>query len=141
MISFFFFFVQAGGFNKLLLDSLYEDETARRQIQLQNAGYGQGGMSIPNPFDRQQDPFMMSNNIAPPPNVQMAKMAQQQQQQQQPYQHNMIMVPHQYSPQYPQQCQYPQQHLQQMGSSNPFGDPLSFPPPSTTPQQGNHGLI
>lgn len=29
----------AGGFNKLLLDSLYEDDAARRQIQLQQAGY------------------------------------------------------------------------------------------------------
>ncbi|PON86740.1 AP180 N-terminal domain containing protein [Trema orientale] len=137
----------AGGFNKLLLDSLYEDESSRRQLQLQNAGYGQSGMSVQNPFDN-QDPFMMSNNIAPPPNVQMALMAQQQQQQQQqqmmlqqqPYQANMMMVPHQYSPQYPQQYQYSQQQSQQRGSSNPFGDPFSFSP-STTPQQGNHGLI
>ncbi|GMN62085.1 hypothetical protein TIFTF001_031164 [Ficus carica] len=127
----------AGGFNKLLLDSLYEDEAARRQIQLQNAGYGHGGASVhvQNPFD-QQDPFVMSNNVALPPNVQMALMAQQQQQQQhqQPYhQHNMMMVPHQYPH---QQYQYPQQ----MGPSNPFGDPFSVSP-STMPPQGNHGLI
>ncbi|WZZ31693.1 hypothetical protein YC2023_015094 [Brassica napus] len=31
-----------GGFDNLLLDSLYEDDTARRQIQLTNAGYGFG---------------------------------------------------------------------------------------------------
>ncbi|XP_062079560.1 putative clathrin assembly protein At5g57200 isoform X1 [Humulus lupulus] len=140
----------AGGFNKLLLDSLYEDESSRRQIHLQNAGYGQSGISIQNPFD-QQDPFMMSNNIAPPTNVQMVLMAQQHQEQQQqnqqpmmlqqqPYQANTMMVPHQYSPQYPQQNQYSQQQPQHIGSSNPFGDPFSLPP-STAPQQGNHGLI
>ncbi|KAF4375202.1 hypothetical protein G4B88_029600 [Cannabis sativa] len=142
----------AGGFNKLLLDSLYEDESSRRQIHLQNAGYGQSGISIQNPFD-QLDPFMMSNNIAPPTNVQMALMAQQHQeqqqqnqqqmmlqQQQQPYQANTMMVPQQYSPQFPQQNQYSQQQSQHVGSSNPFGDPFSFPP-STAPQQGNHGLI
>ncbi|KAK4360357.1 hypothetical protein RND71_019309 [Anisodus tanguticus] len=32
----------AGGFDKLLLDSLYEDDATRRQIQLQNAGYSAG---------------------------------------------------------------------------------------------------
>ncbi|PPR81772.1 hypothetical protein GOBAR_AA38937 [Gossypium barbadense] len=31
-----------GGFDKLLLDSLYEDDAARRQLQLKNAGYGYG---------------------------------------------------------------------------------------------------
>ncbi|KAJ1378212.1 putative clathrin assembly protein At4g25940 family [Sesbania bispinosa] len=61
----------AGGFDKLLLDSLYEDENSRRQLQLQNAGYGHGGMAIQNPFDNynQQDPFALSNNIAPSPNA------------------------------------------------------------------------
>ncbi|XP_012068479.2 putative clathrin assembly protein At4g25940 [Jatropha curcas] len=34
----------AGGFDRLLLDSLYEDDSARRQLELQNAGYGYGGM-------------------------------------------------------------------------------------------------
>ncbi|CAB4292692.1 unnamed protein product [Prunus armeniaca] len=137
----------AGGFDKLLLDSLYEDEGARRQIQLQNAGYGYGATSLHNPFEQQaqhpvQDPFAMSNNIAPPTNVQMALMAQQQhqhqqilQQQNQQYQQqqNMMMVPHPYYSQYPQQMQPP-------GSSNPFGDPFSFPP-SSTPHQGNQHLI
>ncbi|CAJ1941768.1 unnamed protein product [Sphenostylis stenocarpa] len=88
----------AGGFDKLLLDSLYEDENARRQLQVRNAGYGYGGMDTHNPFDHhnQQDPFAMSNNIVPPPNVQMAFMSQQHQQQQmmfhQQQQHNMMMV-------------------------------------------------
>ncbi|KAG5006166.1 hypothetical protein JHK85_024708 [Glycine max] len=127
----------AGGFDKLLLDSLYEDENARRQLQLQNAGYGHGGtMDIHNnPFDHynQHDPFAMSNNIAPPPSVQMALMSQQQQQQQmvfqqqqmmyqQPQQHNnnMMMVPHQQQQPY---NQFPHQ-MQNSGSQNPFGDPL-----------------
>lgn len=137
------FWMQAGGFDKLLLDSLYEDEAARRQIQLQDAGYKYGEMAMRNPFDQQQDPFAMSNNIAPPPNVQMAILAQQQQQHQQQHmmfqqqQHNMSMVPYQYQP---QQSQYPQQ-TQFMGSSNPFGDPFHGYPQSSMPQQGNHNLI
>ncbi|CAL0304760.1 unnamed protein product [Lupinus luteus] len=147
-----------GGFDKLLLDSLYEDDTARRQLQLQNAGYGHGGIPIQNnPFDQynQHDPFAVSNNIAPPPNVQMALMSQQQmmfqqqqqqQQQQNPMmfqqpQHNMMMVPHQQ--QQPNIQQYPPQQMQMMGSHNPFGDPLPVPsyPHSSMPQQGNYNLI
>ncbi|XP_059634593.1 putative clathrin assembly protein At5g57200 [Cornus florida] len=134
----------AGGFDKLLLDSLYEDDTARRQIQLQNAGYNTGygyGMPLQNSFE-QQDPFAMSSSIAPPTNVQMAIMAQQQQQhmmmqqQQQHQQQNMLaMVPHQYPTQYP-----PQQEMPNMGSANPFGDPFSYPQ-STMPPQGNHTLL
>ncbi|KAJ4962618.1 hypothetical protein NE237_022557 [Protea cynaroides] len=139
----------AGGFNKLLLDSLYEDDTARRQLQLQNAGYGVGigaqqmnegygvGFDVHSQFN-QQDPFSMSNNIAPPTNVQMALISQQQQQmmmqQQQQHQQHM-MVPYQYSP------QYPQQPLHQMGSANPFGDPFLGASQSVTPQQGNHSLL
>ncbi|RDY09872.1 putative clathrin assembly protein, partial [Mucuna pruriens] len=144
----------AGGFDKLLLDSLYEDENARRQLQLQNAGYGPGAtVDIQNPFDHynQQDPFAKSNNIAPPSNVQMALMAQQQQQQQMMFQQqqmmfqpqqqqNMMMVPHQQQPQnqYPQQMHNPDSH-------NPFGDPLPVPVPnyyhSSTPPQGNYNLM
>ncbi|KAI9112491.1 hypothetical protein K1719_016414 [Acacia pycnantha] len=97
----------AGGFDKLLLDSLYEDEHYRRQVQLQNAGYGHRGRVLQNTFDHnenQQDPFAMSNNIAPPTNVQLALLAQQQQQ----------MMFH----------QYPQQ-MQLVGSNpNQLGDPL-----------------
>ncbi|CAK9182374.1 unnamed protein product [Ilex paraguariensis] len=145
----------AGGFDKLLLDSLYEDDTARRQIQLANAGYNTGystgyeyGTTVPNPFDH-QDPFIMSNNIAPPTNVQMALMAQQhqhqhqqmmmqqqQQQQQQLQQNMMMMVPHQYS----QQQMLSQQQMPYMGSSNPFGDPFYYPQ-SAMPPQGNHTLL
>ncbi|MCD7470697.1 hypothetical protein HAX54_010718 [Datura stramonium] len=130
----------AGGFDKLLLDSLYEDDATRRQIQLQNAGYGAGyGYEIPgqNPFN-QHDPFAMSNNIAPPTNVQMAIMSQQQQQllmqQQQFPQQNMMMVSHsEYQGQYPQQIPY-------MGSANPFGDPFCYQQ-SSIPPKGNHSLL
>ncbi|XP_020228599.1 putative clathrin assembly protein At4g25940 [Cajanus cajan] len=132
----------AGGFDKLLLDSLYEDENARRQLQLRNAGYGYGKMDTHNPFEHhnQHDPFAMSNNIAPPPNVQMTFMTQQQQQQQQmmfqQQQYNM-MVPYQYP-----QNQYPQQ-MPMMGSSNPFSDPLPMPsyPYSSMHHQGNYHLM
>uniref|UniRef100_A0A5B7AMD2 ENTH domain-containing protein n=1 Tax=Davidia involucrata TaxID=16924 RepID=A0A5B7AMD2_DAVIN len=134
----------AGGFDKLLLDSLYEDDAARRQIQLQNAGYNTGygfEMPVQNPYD-QRDPFIMSNNIAPPTNVQMAMMAQQHQQQQmmqhqqqpQQQQQNMMMIPHQYPP------QYSQQQMPFMGSPNPFGDPFNHAQ-GATPQQGNHTLL
>ncbi|PPR93410.1 hypothetical protein GOBAR_AA27273 [Gossypium barbadense] len=34
------------GFDKLLLDSLYEDDAARRQLQLKNVGYGYGYGSV-----------------------------------------------------------------------------------------------
>ncbi|XP_057466612.1 putative clathrin assembly protein At5g57200 [Actinidia eriantha] len=138
----------AGGFDKLLLDSLYEDEAARRQLQLQNAGYNAAygyEMAPPNPFDH-RDPFIMSNSVAPPTNVQMAMMAQQQQQQQQmmfqqqqqqqQYPQNMLtMTSHQYLP------QYPQQQMPFTGSSaNPFGDPFNIPH-NANPPQGNHNLL
>ncbi|KAJ1400631.1 Phosphoinositide-binding clathrin adaptor, domain 2 [Sesbania bispinosa] len=141
----------AGGFDKLLLDSLYEDENSRRQLQLRNAGYGYEGMAMhQNPFDNynnQHDPFAMSNNFAPPANVQMALMAQQHQQQQMMFQqqmmyqqqpqHNMMMVHYQYP-----QTQYPQQ-MPAMNSSNPFGDPLPVPSYSYSSMhhQGNHNLM
>ncbi|XP_071722222.1 LOW QUALITY PROTEIN: putative clathrin assembly protein At5g57200 [Rutidosis leptorrhynchoides] len=157
-----------GGFDKLLLDSLYEDENSRRNLQLRNAGYGYDAMWLNNPFQveqqqRQYDPFMMSNSIAPPTNVQMALLSQQQQQyyyqqhqmnyymqpqqqQQLEYypsqQQNMNMVPvhnnSYYSPQY-------SSHQPQFGSLNPFGDPfLSLPAPrssSSSSQHRNHMLI
>lgn len=143
---------QAGGFDTLLLDSLYEDDSARRTLQLHSAGYSTYGyqpQAQNNPFEQQQhDPFAMSSSIAPPTNVQMALMSQQeqvmmqrqypQQQQmmmpQQPHQQqqNMMMVPHN-----PYTVQYPQQ---QTGYSNPFGDPFSYPQ-TALPPPGNHQLI
>ena len=139
----------AGGFDNLLLDSLYKDENARRQLQLQNAGYGYGVTALQNPFDyynNQQDPFAISKNVAPPSNVQMALMSQQQmmfQQQQmmfqQQQQHNMMMVP--YQQQHPH-TQYPQQ-MSVMGSSNPFADPLPVPSYSysSMQHQGNYNIM
>ncbi|XP_010448345.1 PREDICTED: putative clathrin assembly protein At4g25940 [Camelina sativa] len=129
----------AGGFDNLLLDSLYEDDSARRQIQLTNAGYGHGGTETaaaapPNPFEMQQDPFAMSNNIAPPTNVQMAMQQQQQQQ---------MMMMHQspYNYTHPHDHHHHHQFSAGPSPSNPFGDPfLALPPPpgSAGPQQNNH---
>ncbi|PIN17041.1 Clathrin assembly protein AP180 [Handroanthus impetiginosus] len=135
----------AGGFDKSLLDSLYEDDVARRQLQLHSAGYSTGygyDMPLSNVYD-QRGPYAMSNNVVPPANVQMAMMSQPQhmtmmsQQQmmmmQHQHQHNMMMmVPH-----YPYNAQYSQQY---MGSTNPFGDPFSYPH-SPMPQQGIHTLL
>ncbi|GAA0139263.1 vesicle coat protein [Lithospermum erythrorhizon] len=135
----------AGGFDKLLLDSLYEDDATRRQYQMQNAGYGYE-MAAPN-SSYHYDPFAMSNNAAPT-NVQMAMMSQQQmifQQQQhqmmfhqQHNNHNMMMVPHH---QY-QASPYTQTHqmMLQMLSANPFSsDPFGYP--QSRPPNGNHTLL
>ncbi|RWW75230.1 hypothetical protein BHE74_00016769 [Ensete ventricosum] len=117
--------VQAGGFDMLLLDSLYEDSARRRQ---QMAAAYCGGLDA-NPFDL-RDPFAMSNSIAPPPSVQMVLMAHQQQLQQQYY-----------SPQQQQQFYQPQYPPpQQRSSANPFGDPFVGFPPSAAPQ-GNQYLL
>ncbi|XP_074588168.1 putative clathrin assembly protein At2g01600 [Curcuma longa] len=62
----------AGGFDKLTLDSLYDEAAYRQHQQLYEAPSS-------NPF-MATDPFAMSNRIATPPTVQMASMAQQQQQ-------------------------------------------------------------
>ncbi|XP_074586779.1 putative clathrin assembly protein At5g57200 [Curcuma longa] len=115
----------AGGFDKLLLDSLYEDSARRQQI----ATACNGGSMDADPF-HYRDPFAMSNGIAPPPNVQMAMMAQQQQQfyYQQQLQQQQYPMYHQqqyYHQQLPQQTMMvPYQPQQQMGSANPFGDPV-----------------
>ncbi|KAG5413980.1 hypothetical protein IGI04_001547 [Brassica rapa subsp. trilocularis] len=119
----------AGGFDKLLLDSLYEDDSARRQIQLTNAGYGHGGTETAgaappqNPFEMQQDPFAMSNTIAPPTNVQMAMQQQQQQQM-------MMMNQSPYNYSHPHDHHHHQFSAAGPSPSNPFGDHfLALPPP------------
>ncbi|CAH2069657.1 unnamed protein product, partial [Thlaspi arvense] len=140
-----------GGFDNLLLDSLYEDDTARRQIQLTNAGYGFGATATggepgssnpnpnPNPFGmQQQDPFAMSNNLAPPTNVQMAMQQQQMMMMntQNPYNNNNNYSPYHH-----------QHHFSSNPSSsspNPFGDFLALPAPpssSTHQQHNNHMLL
>lgn len=90
----------AGGMDSLLLNSLYDDAAYRASQQPMY------GTPAPNPFEA-ADPFSFSNNVAPPPSVQMAAMA---------HQHNNPFGPYQ-QPSYPQQ----QQHLM-MGPQNPFGD-------------------
>uniref|UniRef100_A0A0D3GKF4 AP180 N-terminal homology (ANTH) domain-containing protein n=1 Tax=Oryza barthii TaxID=65489 RepID=A0A0D3GKF4_9ORYZ len=92
----------AGGFDKLLLDSLYDDASRRQQ-----------GAQMDHP----RDPFAMSTSVAPPTNVQMSMMAQQQQYFQQEQQQQMVLgMPQQFSgwPQYAGVSQ-----------ANPFGDTYS----------------
>ncbi|XP_042453551.1 putative clathrin assembly protein At5g57200 [Zingiber officinale] len=126
----------AGGFDKLLLDSLYEDSARRQQIA---TAYNGGSMDA-DPF-HYRDPFAMSNGIAPPPNVQMAMMAQQQQQyyyqqQLQQQQYPMYQQQQYYHQQVPQQTMMvPYQPQQQMGSANPFGDPVG----GFSPAPASHG--
>ncbi|XP_066316526.1 putative clathrin assembly protein At4g25940 [Miscanthus floridulus] len=62
-----------GGFDKLTLDSLYDDGTYRQMQQQQLYG-----SAPPNPF-MASDPFAVSNQVAPPASVQMAAMAPQPQ--------------------------------------------------------------
>ncbi|CAN6177249.1 unnamed protein product [Urochloa humidicola] len=130
----------AGGFDKLLLDSLYEDEARRQQI----ASVTYNGSIAANPFDS-NDPFAMSNSFAPPSNVQLAMMAEQQQyyqaQQQQYFQvqqqQQMVMLP----PQTYQQSQY-SAPSSQAALSNPFGDPFSnLVAMAIPPKQGNSNLV
>lgn len=94
----------AGGLDSLTLNSLY-DEGAYRASQ--QPVYG---APAPNPFEV-QDPFAMSNGVAPPPSVQMAAFAQQQANPFGPYQPAF----------HPQPQLQPQQHFQ-VGAANPFGD-------------------
>ncbi|KAM3193964.1 hypothetical protein ACQJBY_070549 [Aegilops geniculata] len=130
--------VQAGGFDKLLLDSLYEDDTRRQQIA--SVTYT-GGVTV-NPFDP-NDPFAMSSSFAPPSNVQFAMMGQQQQyyqaqqhgyfqMQQQQQQHQMVAMPPQTYQQ--QQAQY----AMNAGLSNPFGDPFSALVTTANPPKQNN---
>uniref|UniRef100_A0A0A9F6N5 AP180 N-terminal homology (ANTH) domain-containing protein n=1 Tax=Arundo donax TaxID=35708 RepID=A0A0A9F6N5_ARUDO len=131
----------AGGFDKLLLDSLYEDEARRQQI----ASVTYTGSLAANPFDP-NDPFAMSNSFAPPSNVQLAMMAEQQQyyqvQQQQyfqvQHQQQMVIMP-------PQKYQHQSQYSapsSQAGLSNPFGDPFSsLVVMANPPKQSNSNLV
>ncbi|KAJ6800781.1 putative clathrin assembly protein [Iris pallida] len=61
-----------GGFDKLTLDSLYDEAAYRQQQQQQYYG-----APPPNPF-MMADPFAISNQVAAPTSVQMAAMYQQQ---------------------------------------------------------------
>ncbi|XP_068652701.1 putative clathrin assembly protein At5g35200 [Aristolochia californica] len=69
----------AGGFDRLTLDSLYDDALTRQTNS--NGSYHTVQLAS-NPYTTSQysqDPFYASNNVAPPANVQLAAMAQQQQ--------------------------------------------------------------
>ncbi|CAA0842198.1 Putative clathrin assembly protein [Striga hermonthica] len=150
----------AGGFDKSLLDSLYEDDTSRRQLQLHSAGYSTTSYSYETTTQTLYDPrapFPMHNNVVSPIDTHTAMMPHHHHHQHQmAVQHHhmmmqqqpnmmMMMVPHgngyngvQYH--YPQQQQ--QQQMTNMGSSNPFGDPFGGYPQSTIrPPYGNHTLL
>ncbi|KAG6434104.1 hypothetical protein SASPL_105726 [Salvia splendens] len=128
----------AGGFDNLLLDSLYEDSAARRTMELHSAGYNTSyrynpGMQV-TPFDHQQqhfDPFAMSNNIPPPTNVQMAMLQQQ-------HMTTTMMMPttevHQGTGMEP----YNPYTQQAGGYFNPFSDPFHFPQPAAPPHEENN---
>lgn len=95
--------MQGGGFDKLTLDSLYDDGTYRQMQQQQLYG-----SAPPNPF-MASDPFAVSNQVAPPPSVQMAAMAPQ------PQHLPMMIEPNPFGP--------PQQHHAGVApAANPFLD-------------------
>ncbi|XP_048538401.1 putative clathrin assembly protein At5g57200 isoform X2 [Triticum urartu] len=131
----------AGGFDIMLLDSLYEDGARRQQIAsvAYNGSLGQAN----NPFET-NDPFAMSNSFAPPSNIQLAMVTQQQQyfqaqQHQQQYyyqpqlQYYQPRLQQQHQQQYFQAQQHQHQYFQQQpqycvhpaGTYNPFGDPFT----------------
>ncbi|KAK1611840.1 hypothetical protein QYE76_035513 [Lolium multiflorum] len=103
----------AGGFDGLLLESLYED-AARRQQQ-QQATYS---------TDPTGDPFAASTSVAPPTDVQISMMAHQQQE----LFGMPLQQPQSYAAAAPCQSQ-----------ANPFGDAYSaiLPLPQGNPFQGS----
>ena len=71
--------MQAGGLDKLTLDSLYDDAIARNAKRNSSNTVGQQVGS--NPFEADslnQDPFSASSGVTPPANAQMSDMIQQQ---------------------------------------------------------------
>lgn len=85
---------QAGGLDKLTLDSLYDDALRRNN---QNVSYNPweaaptGAMMQPT----MHDPFFASNTVAAPPSVQLAAMSNQQQAFMFQQQQHMMMAPQQ----------------------------------------------
>jgi hypothetical protein len=146
---------QAGGFDKLLLDSLYEDEARRQQIA--SVTYT-GSLGAPNPFGANaNDPFAMSSSFALPAHVQLTLMTQNQQQY---YQAQQYFQPQQQFLQPQHQQQYFQQHQQASamptlnmyhhqyqysvppsGASNPFGDPFSDLAPMGAPGKQSNSVF
>lgn len=120
---------QAGGFDKLTLDSLYDDAIRRTN---QNVSYNPWEQQPQGPMMPQMahDPFYASNTVAPPPSVQLAAMANQQ--------HAFGFQPHQ---------QMMMMGAPQQQPANPFGNPYGAtgqPYGSGTPVQAYNpysGLI
>ncbi|GJN19137.1 hypothetical protein PR202_gb06377 [Eleusine coracana subsp. coracana] len=127
----------AGGFDKLLLDSLYEDDARRQQIA--SVTYT-GSLGATNPFDA-SDPFAISSSFMPPSNVQLAMLAQQQQQYFQPQQ-QCSQVQQQQLVTVPQPNLYHYQQQQYYAPSNPFGDPFGDLVVMAAPQKlGNSSIL
>ncbi|MCO5578216.1 hypothetical protein L7F22_032054 [Adiantum nelumboides] len=127
----------AGGFDKLTLDSLYDD-ALNRQAYAAAANNSMGYMS-PNPFagnaivPAQQDPFLASAKVAPPPNVQLATLAQQQQ----------AMMMQQQAMMMQQQMMGGGQHVNPYSYGMPYAMPISNSyqaQPQSNPF-GNPGLL
>ncbi|KAL6629091.1 hypothetical protein ACP70R_028856 [Stipagrostis hirtigluma subsp. patula] len=140
----------AGGFDKLLLDSLYEDEARRQQIS--SVTYT-GSLGATNPFAT-NDPFAMSSSFAPPSNVQLAMMAQQQQYYYQAQQQHQYLQPQQHyfqaqqqqlvtvSPSPPNMYHQQPQYSAATPAPNPFGDPFGDLVTMAAPRkQGNSSLV
>ncbi|KAM3240636.1 hypothetical protein ACQJBY_053975 [Aegilops geniculata] len=144
----------AGGFDIMLLDSLYEDGARRQQIAsvTYNGSLGQAN----NPF-KTNDPSALSNSFVPPSDVQLAMVTQQQQyfqaqqhQQQCYYQPQLQFYQPQQQQQYFQAQQHQHQYFQQQpqycvhpaGTYNPFGDPFTdLVTLNAPPKQGNLSLL
>lgn len=132
----------AGGFDKLTLDSLYEDALRRSPHVTPPGSTGPGTMlALPAPpgafpqtpgFGGPQDPFQASSSVAPPPSVQMAAMAHQQQ-------HLMMAGAYPAQPVYgmpAQQAYPPQMYPQMMVPQGAAGNPYGYGPPSYNAQAG-----
>jgi hypothetical protein len=137
---------QAGGFDKLLLDSLYEDGARRQQIA--SVTYT-GSLGAANPFSvNGNDPFAMSSSFAPPANVQLALMTQNQQQYYQAQQYfqpqQQYFQQHQQTSAMPTQNMYHHQYQYSVppsGAPNPFGDPFSDLAPMGAPGKQSNSVF
>ncbi|CAA7408264.1 unnamed protein product [Spirodela intermedia] len=123
----------AGGFDKLLLDRLYDDAAARQQRS--GGGYVTAVPAGPNPF-------AASYAFPPQANVQMALMGPHQHQHQQQMQTQMAGTTPTIAPQHHFAYQ-PQFSPPGMAApTNPFGDPFfSFPRAAPPPPQGVPSLL
>lgn len=97
---------QAGGLDKLTLDSLYDDAVRRNSQNVSYNPWEQAPSMGPMMQPTMHDPFFASHTVAAPPSVQMAAMSNQQQ---------AFM--------FPQQQQQMMMMAPQQPSLNPFGNP------------------